>query len=162
VIKERLDYMGKLTAAGKAGGIRLQLKPEKRFHIRRSQIGDLRSAYLAAFAAYGYRYAYDPRLELVRRQLRQPEAEILRHAWVIERGTDFSQPMFLGLSKPFPGLAVRLGSIFTVLLPWFDSPDDFYGSLDASFGSERRIEIEGEWLGWPSGMDMQLDYPKAS
>jgi hypothetical protein len=157
VVRERIEHMQERSAAGQSGSIKRQVTPRKRFHIRRSKIGDLRVAYLAAFAGYGYRYAYDPRLESVRLQLQQPEEEIVQHAWLLEPSNSSSEPMFLGLSRPVPGLAVRLGLV-TVLLPWFSSPDDFYGAIDASYDADRRLEIEGEWLGWPRGMEMHLDY----
>ena len=44
---------------------------------RRSRVGWLRAAYLVAFAAFGYRYAFGPALDRVREQIRRYDDEVI-------------------------------------------------------------------------------------
>jgi hypothetical protein len=79
------DALGEIARLGRDGE-----PPDYRFNIgfkddRHSadsaRVGWLRAGYLAAFARFGYRYVLGPALDVVRRQIREPEAEILPRAF---------------------------------------------------------------------------------
>jgi hypothetical protein len=83
-----------------------------RFKPRRAWASLLRAGYLVAFAAFGYRYAFDAALNPVRAQIAAPDMETLGRflAAVPERRAEFCRfseprdPVRPTFSKPFPPL----------------------------------------------------------
>jgi hypothetical protein len=136
-------------------GMTLSLNARVKFNFDRSRVSDLRAAYLAAFAQFGYRYAFDRRLHSVREQIQRPDEPLIDGAWWTA-GPEFPEdPMMLVLTAPFPALLVRLRSIL-VLLPWIGSPEDLYGAVRSHF-SARPALVSFDVLSWPTTMEMLLD-----
>jgi hypothetical protein len=153
----QMEYLQGLQESGKLEEVVLRLTPRIRFHIWRSQVSDLRSAYLAGFAGFGYTWAMHHALDPIREQIRSPDKHIVEHAWILRPRGFPPQNLIRGLREPAEGLAVFVG-MTVVLLPWFTSPTDFYQRVGQSFTPERKLSIEGELLGWPEGMEMVVDF----
>jgi hypothetical protein len=93
-----------------------------RFDWRHAGIGDLKSAYIAAFAKYGFQPA----------------------CWYQARGPRRG-PEILGMEKPFRGLLIPLGRAI-VGLPWGGDPKIFYVQLrELLSGGPERVGA----LQWP-------------
>ena len=76
------------------------------FKWRDAQIGDLKLAYLAAFALFGYQYALHPRLDPIREQIRNPEEQIVEDAWWIAPPALAEDPTLILIRDPFPDVLV--------------------------------------------------------
>lgn len=96
---------------------------------RKAQLGDLKSAYLAAFAVFGYHLAFHPRMHIVRRQLWETDSELITHAWLPNRKGRHG--VFI-MKEPVSCLAISL-RIHDVVLPWIDGPDDVYATVQSAF-----------------------------
>lgn len=125
---ELLDRMGP--------GSSLTLTFRMRRKPRRTRIGWMRSAYLAAFAVYGYRYVLQPAFDPLRAAFRDPDGAPFEP--VILQGQD------VGALDPFIALMVepawlhRSPVVFlgprVILLPPPSAPTDWFAAL-----SERLI-----------------------
>jgi len=64
------------TQSGNSGQ-EIKAEISVKFNERLGRIGWLRSAYLAAFGFWGYRWALQPQVEAIRQQIKQPTADLL-------------------------------------------------------------------------------------
>lgn len=130
----------------------------------------LRSAYLAAFAFFGYRYALHERLDIVREQIREPSVLRVPKSAVslmAQSSVATPDPVIALLSSPIDALAVLFppnvahASAVTVILPWLSGPDDFYAALSATYEEStgrRKMDFSANLLGWPTGPALTLDF----
>jgi hypothetical protein len=133
----------------------VNLNAKVKFNFDRARISDLRAAFLAAFAQFGYRYAYHPRLATIRQQILSPDEALVNGAWWIA-GPEFTEdPMMMVLTSPLPAVLVRLRSAL-VVLPWLEGPDDLYPAICRHFAA-RRAPLTYYVLEWPTTMVMLLD-----
>lgn len=126
------------------------------YHIRRAKVGDLRTAYLAAFASFGYRYAFHSRLNCVREQILAPDSTTIR-SWSIGLNTTTLPMQRLAVLRNPPAVVVQNGQV-GVFLPWINGPDDFYAHLDALYTPNERLNLSGRAIDWPKGLEMTLDF----
>lgn len=149
------QYMDRLTALESAKGERFRVRSRASYHARLAKIGDLRAAYIAAFAAFGYRYAFAPALEPVRAQIQSPNENIIPDSWSIRINTD--QDLIIVLNKSPSCLIVKLIGP-GVLLPWLTSPTDLYEQLAPDHARGGSIQITGHLVEWTSSLRMALDF----
>lgn len=149
--------MARYATQSRAGTLSFKLTPRTRFDARLSKVGDLKTAYLAAFAKFGYTYAADQRLSAVRQQIRQPKAEILPNWWILPTTAEREWPALVLLNHPTEAIAVYLRTAI-VVLPEIGTVGDPYSALKAAANAEGILQISGSPLGWPKGMEMQLDF----
>lgn len=135
----------------------INISTRKRYHAWHSKIGDLRTAYLLCFASLGYSYVFDKRLQPVRDQLMRYSEKIIDAFWFQSDPTDEPDKNLYIIDKPFSALSVRLGEIF-VLLPWFDSPEDFYSFLLHEYPNGGHLNFTGSRLPWPTTLEMNFDF----
>jgi hypothetical protein len=140
------------STRSKAGDLKFNLTPRLRFDPRLSKVGDLKTAYLAAFAKFGYSYAFHASLDRVRDQIREPSAKILPSWWILPTDEPGEWPKMGSVLRPVEGLAVYLRTAI-VVLPWPGAKPDPYPGL-----SEGRVKLEGAPVKWPRGMEMELDF----
>ena len=139
------------------GRLPLQILPRIRLALRPALLSDLKSAYLACFAEFGYTYALDPKLDIVREQLQNPGDTIIEGAWALNpRGTP-REPLIVVLERPAPALAVRL-DMTTVILPVDESPDDLFAITARALASQGELQVEGGVVGWPRRMELAMDF----
>lgn len=107
--------MRRLIDDGRSDGLELKLTSRSRFRQRRAQISDLRSAFLAATAAFGYRYAAHSVVQAIREQVLRPDAKVVEGWWF--SGT-------LGLPAKTIAVSIEKGIVIVALddssaiLPW--------------------------------------------
>ena len=156
------------------GEIRFDTNSKFKYAHARARVSLLRAAYLAAFALFGYTYAFDRRLNVVRAQIADPDQEIVPLAALNVTGPELAaatEPVIALLHQPFPALAVMLpagasGAPFgvSVVLPALEGPSEFYEALVAQYrpGPDgRTTRIEGTPAGWPVGPQLALDFSSA-
>jgi hypothetical protein len=133
------------------------ITPRARYNPRLALVGDLRAAFIAAFATFGYRYAFNPRLTPVRQQILHPEAQIIDGwSWSIAANQTENARYLVLLAEPFPAVIAKLGSI-DVLLPWLSSPLHFYDVLATTYIPNGSLQGSGECFAWPTTLEMMLD-----
>lgn len=142
-------------AAMTSGDVRVELVEP--FRPRRAQVSILRAAYLAAFAALGYRYITLPSLDPVRLAISEPDNSshplpvVFRPAGdpvvaVLGEPADLQGALFVGIER------------FGVVLPPAH-PDDFYAG-PASWLTTSSGKVDASLvhvIGWPSRPEHLLD-----
>jgi hypothetical protein len=122
-----------------------------------ANVGWLRSAYLVAFAAFGYSYAFHSYLGPVRRQLVERDTTTLDHYAVVlpKASTDERRLMIVTAPAELRSVAVQMGRHLVFLpAPW--EPDGFYEKLaakseEAARQREHRFEerVDCTSVPWP-------------
>jgi hypothetical protein len=133
----------------------LVITTKARYNPWLALVSDLRAAFIVAFAAFGYRYAFNPRLALVRQQIRPPLEQVI-DGWSVAVDQTWNGRHLLLLTKPIPAVLVKLGRI-DVLLPWLNSPLNFYKVLATTYRPNGPLRVSGQEVEWPTTLEMVLD-----
>jgi hypothetical protein len=137
-------------------GGELHVESVGRYDPRLALVGDLKAAFIAAFATFGYRYAFNTRLALVRQQIRTPHAQVL-DGWIAAFHLTETDRCLALMPEPISTVMVRLGWV-DVLLPWLGSPLNFYDAVAALCQAHGPREVIGERIEWPTTLMMELDF----
>jgi hypothetical protein len=127
------------------------------YHKWLSKVGDLRIAYLIAFAAFGYRYAFDERLDPIREQIKNPTEEKMDFFWSFLGWKPPSKFVLAIATEPVEIVYVSLGNVI-VLLPWLDGPLDPYKELASIFKEKKPVTFNGKEVPWPDRLRLELDF----
>jgi hypothetical protein len=151
----------KLLHEHREEGATFSVKFDKALHYRRALVGWLRTAYLVAFALFGYRYIFDPRLIPVRRQIAESDSEhIPVFAMTLTDAQDIDrQVVLIREPKQYRSLYIQMRQ-HAVFLP---SPEDsgaLYPRLatDSESGKFRQFTYHGDILPWPREPLYSLDW----
>jgi hypothetical protein len=120
---------------------------------RKALLGDLKAAYLAAFAVFGYHWAFHPRVHIVRQQLWEPDIECITQAWLPNHEGRTGIAL---MKQPVSCLVVSLRD-YEVILPWITGPDDIYAAL-ATASTEGPFTATVEHFDWPTRPEMMIDF----
>lgn len=136
------------------GSFRLSLR--RGFDGARALIGDLKSAYLVAFCSLGYVFILQEGLDLVRRQIQEPDKDLLPRWWS-GRQPVFRRTPWLGMAvSPVQAVAVGLRRS-TVLLPLGQRAADFYEAVSRLSEEIDHEPLPGFRLPWPRTLELRLD-----
>jgi hypothetical protein len=154
------EELRKRLEAAPNGDLSFTVTPLKIGHeAQLDRVGWLRSAYLVAFAALGYRYIFSRRLEIVRRQLRAPGDAIIDCFSVVLPQAKKDERRFIFVEKPahLRSLLLQMGRRL-VFLPWLD--DGLYEALseDQKKGGDFLAQIHGDFLPWPKEPRHLIDF----
>jgi len=159
-IDETLKYLNGLTETKTWDGQEFHIRSRVGYNHRLALIAELKAAFITAFAAFGYRYAFDPRLSCVREQILKPSETIIDGWNARIEHAQFSEFVLLYVGS-IPGVVVKLGKS-SVILPWVSGPDNLYKDLASRYQHGENIQITGKLLSWPSKLEMALDFqPRA-
>lgn len=158
--QEVQSYFTQLAAERQGVGEEYRISLPRRFHVRRSKLSDLRAAYLLAFAAFGYRYAFDRRLDPIREQIGNPGREILSGFWFAPPTAARDQFAWIDVAQP-RCYVVQFGRS-GALLPQLDSPDDLYEQLARDHQKGEQVNFTGQRLRWPTTLHAILDFAARS
>lgn len=158
VIEGYKQYLMNLSVSD-SNDLKFQLSVSHKYDSRLFKLSHLKSAFLIVFALLGYRYAFDPRLNVVRQQIQEPDNDILGTRFWIEgnEGTPLKKVMFL--RNPLPAFLVSFDR-FAIVLPSLESSADIYNTLPSYWKKGQRVNIEAQVLldTWPDRLQMKLDY----
>jgi len=148
--------MEKMTEDGSWGEAG-EMKFTRRFRDpgRLGLVGWMRSAYMLAFAALGYSYAFNVRLREVRRQLGDPSAEIVDASFYRDLRNAPPANRLLMVEEPaaVQSLLVQMGHR-AVFLPGISNDNPEYAELLAEVraASDGRLgdSISGKLVPWPT------------
>lgn len=125
------------------------------YNHRQAVVGHLRTAYLAAFAKFGYTTVLNPLGARIRAQILAPAREEIRGFLATSTIPDDASARVLVIcEEPFPFLAVQMGHRI-VMLPWPPSGVDPYDALARTDMSTS--VMRGQAMPWPTGMELLLD-----
>ena len=153
-------YLESLVRDSAGDGEEFHITSRALYQSRLAMIGDLKSAFLVAFAAFGYRYAFDPRIALVRQQLLNPRERVI-DGWTIALNQYENTRYLLLITESLPGVVVKVDKM-GILLPWLNSPGNFYSELAAVYRPKERIKLSGKSVAWPTWFEMALDFWQSS
>lgn len=150
-------YLKSLHEEQKWDGEKFTITPRDKYHKKYSQIGDLKSAFIICFALFGYTYALNNRLDVVREQILNFESDIIDKYWLVSDKKIERDYFVLLVKDPLPAVAVRIDKV-TILLPWLSGPENFYQYLSDNYSSETSLNFHGEFFKWPHELVMGMDY----
>jgi hypothetical protein len=122
------------------------------FSARKQAISWLRSAYLAAFSALGYRYILRSILDDVRRQIRDADTKLIDDFKLFSGNADPTTRWIALTHEPdwVRGLLVQMGR-HTALLPYFTDDSEFYDRLTHHRAQSHELLLETRPIAaWPS------------
>lgn len=114
-VKAAQQFMTALSTAGKTDEYTMRGTSFVRYHPRKARISDLRAAYLACCAKFGYRYALHPALDVVRSQIADADKRILG-MWWFDQKTWLADPT-IAISDS-AGVVIVTFCGTSVFLPW--------------------------------------------
>ena len=127
---------------------------------RRAAVARLKAAYLGAFAAFGYRYILGDGLQIVRKQIAEPDEKLFP---AFEGTLPLPHPSGLHLyavAPPSAALIVQLDDI-AVFLPLPAGDMGFYDALPGRFGGGQVTVRMREYL-WPTTPEAALPTVRAA
>jgi hypothetical protein len=148
--------------ATKGAGGQIEFRLTEGVSVTRARLSWVRAAYLAAFAARGWRYAFLEHLNLLRAQLADPAASLLPPLAMIDQAAPRERRRLLVVREPeeLRSLAVVLGS-HTVFLPGLEDPQPFEVISAAlarlSAMPTPRPQLVGKEIPWPTKPLYALD-----
>jgi hypothetical protein len=128
---------------------------------QQARVAWLRYAYLIAVAALGYRYALRPAWEMIRQQLREPDAVLVDRFSVTDPSASPSAQQIFLIDEPayLRSLAVRMGR-HVVLLPR-ETDATLYERLKTR-PQQLNERFTGREIPWPKVPAFALDFHVAS
>ncbi|HEX5504833.1 MAG TPA: hypothetical protein VFW96_19605 [Thermomicrobiales bacterium] len=145
--------LNKLLREGHQEGRTFQVSFTKPLNHPLALVGWLRAAYLVAFALYGYRYIFDSRLELVRRQIAAPHVQ---HIPLFAMTLTDAQPadrhiVLIREPEQYRSLYIQMGR-HAVFLPSPEDASALYPRLEATYsaGTEQHFTYHGDIYPWPT------------
>lgn len=125
----------------------------------KQRVSWLRAAYLASFAALGYRYVFRSVLNRVREQIEDPDKQVISFYHFVRKQPP-GPSRFLMLVQ-FPswakGLLVQMGRHY-VMLPFLDGDEEYYLRLERGAQTSSRSRLTGKLISWPSEPVHMLDF----
>lgn len=123
-----------------------------------ADVAYLKSAYLAAFAKFGYRWIFTPSTEIIREQIRNPGKILLEGARIYVKASKSTEFTFYLAEKPFPYLFALMGET-GVFLPWLEGDaGELYSWLEKRRNKTNSLKctFKDKWP-WPKRMELMLD-----
>ncbi|MBN1569636.1 MAG: hypothetical protein JXA73_17460 [Acidobacteria bacterium] len=141
------------NGTGQGEEIRIEVT-RKAFHTK-AAISDLKTAFLAAFAFFGYRFALHPNLRPVREQILQPDQDIIgnRFHTTLNDEASLKEPTLIAITEPLPCIAAIIGKRI-ILMPEPHGDRKLYEIVRREDYSKT---FKGNALGWPVSMEFRLD-----
>jgi len=130
----------------------------KKYSKKLSNVGYLKSAFLVAFAAFGYTYAFDANLEDVRRQIILYDKDVLKNYILRPRGIVFEENSFLLVDSPVKAFFVVINNQCVVLpMPFCVSETNVYTALSSCLLSRAFADFGWKALEWPTSLLLRWD-----
>ena len=125
---------------------------------RRADVAWLKSAYMVAFATWGYMYAFAPGLRIVLRQLERYDEAIIPHFKLrnVAAARKSRELLYVRRPRELEGVAVWIGQ-HIVLLPPDGRDMTFYERVAPILGRAQNITLQGDQYYWPTEPKHTLD-----
>lgn len=167
--EQHATFMAMLESLAEGGDAigRFSFKIHTHFDEARARLSLIRAAYLAAFAALGWTYIFQPEMQQIRDQLMKPDESILDTYLHRDSDSEPSVRRMLLVADPdgLSCLAVTIGE-FSIFLPGWPRPRtwdrigaEFLGKSDAD--GRLTCTLSGKEVPWPKRPMYFLDSPPA-
>jgi hypothetical protein len=153
--------MEDLAAAPETALREIHLSAQKGYHPRRALIGDLKTAYLATFASFGYTYILQPGMEVIRSQIANPDATIIEQWWIGDKLMDRHELQLAVAESPVGCVMVSLHRS-TVLLPIGMPAEKLYERAPSDWEDWSNARFRGLRVPWPTTLEARYDHATAS
>ncbi|MEX0722900.1 MAG: hypothetical protein WD357_02565 [Gracilimonas sp.] len=133
------------------------IKSVDRFSKHKVKVAYLKSAYLAAFVALGYGYILREELNVVRKQIQNPEKNLVAPIFLKGNKKHSKGQNILNVSDPINSILVHIDRM-VVLLPPVENAENCYDDI-VDFVENKSINstLTGIKLGWPSKLEYEYD-----
>lgn len=129
-----------------------------------AKVSWLRSAYLAAFAVYGYSYILHPEMDIVRQQIQRPADDLINVFHMTDPDASADTREIIEISAPewIRSIVVKMGQ-WIVFLPVPDAAPGLYSRIRLDYEASRgsaptTFKIKGTRLGWPEAPQYLADF----
>jgi hypothetical protein len=138
-------------------GLQITL-PLVRCSDAKQRVSWLRAAYLAAFAALGYRYIFRSVLDSVRRQIENPDEQVISFYHFFRKEPSKRDRFLMLVCSPSwaKGLLIQMGNHY-VMLPFLDGDYDYYLRLEHEAKISPGNRLTGKFIPWPNKPEYLLD-----
>ncbi len=146
-----------IVPGAESGAIEITIKWDAA-QRRRADLAWLTTAYILAFAQWGYSYVFLPALQIVRRQLLSPEEEILSK-FKLENRAMPNTSRFMILRRQPRGLdciAIGMGQ-HAVLLPIDGRDMNAFPRIESILAANDTMQLVGDTYRWPTGPSHSVD-----
>lgn len=145
---------------GVARGDSFRLQYRGNYTRRLAEIGSLKSAYLIAFAKFGYRYIFQEALKPVRTQLNYPDEAHIEPICATIRSEEIPHQAILLIDEPSEWMGIRWNNRLVILPGLINADVNFWRvfSKRKKQGGIDKLD-RCKVLDWPEGMEMLLDPP---
>lgn len=141
-------------------GFTLSLTFAERWSRRRGCISWVRSAFLVAFAFWGYSYALQPEFDVLRQQLGRPDDDLIPSTMLTSpHDAVTTRALHVITEPPWRSMVVRMGRR-TLFLPWPPDPSFFDRTAEALKGLGRNFTLTlptKSLVPWPSRPEFRAD-----
>jgi len=155
---EKLNHhFVELQRSGTWDGHTFSITKAFKLDLRILHLSYLRTAFLLLTAWLGYRFAFDHRMEVIRKQILNPDQNIMSGEFCFKRsGSCEHMPrnVIMNVSLPFSHFLVSFDNFF-VVFPHPSSSTNIYDQIKMI--SNMHTQITGRIFSWPSSMTMLLD-----
>ena len=124
-------------------GNELQVWYKNKFSERQALVGYLRTAYLYAFAKFGYAYILQECLNPIRSQIAKPSDKIIWQWW-LRRKEDLDTKMMYVCDEPINCLLVAINE-HIIVLPWINEPYNQYERIKELTRSTSQNDFIGKF-----------------
>lgn len=152
------QYLDQLNESNSWEGQQFHITSRVQYSQRLANLALLKSAFITAFAALGYRYAFDARLRSVREQILKP-GEIIIEEWNVGIQHEQLAEYSFWYTSSIPGFIVKFGKS-SVVLPWISGPTNLYDDLKARYERKESVQMTGKFIRWPTRLELVLDFPR--
>lgn len=158
---ERMEEHMRMLSETRSTDFRFTVTPQLRYFADRARVSWIRTAYLAAFALFGWKYILQPALQPIREQLMNPSAITLPLLSVYDPNGDTGRHEIWAIKQPTEhrSLLVISGQQ-GVFLPVPNDPrslEELARSLGARADEPVHYAFTGDMFPWPSRPEHLLD-----
>lgn len=148
------DYIKRLIKSNAWSGTEFNIAPKNTYHKWKSQLAILKSAYLLAFAKFGYKYIFQKDFDAIRQQILDPNLKLEKNFWL--NGNYKKDPILLHAKFPFECILVNIeGHI--VMLPGFSESGNCYVELRKKFVPGQNLNFTGDIYTFPKKFEAIWD-----
>lgn len=136
------------------------LSPSFAYNPWHMKVGYLKSAFLIAFAKFGYSYALGDALVKIRNQILNYETEDLKNFIYFSSERNENIFRIFKVETPIQSLIVQFCNVL-IILPWFNNVEKLYKTYDRIFKENGNFKLSGFDYPLPENLELILDinYP---
>lgn len=151
------DHLETLTEGERWSNEKFNIKPVISYHKHKAKVADLKSAYLLAFSALGYRYILRKELNIVRNQILNPDKKLLTNIFLDVSNELPVDRKIIAIDQPFYAILVQIDDR-VIFLPPVENVEKPFKTISNFISNKNNFQtVSGKELAWPNTMNLLLD-----